>query len=335
MIAFPGLGLGCAGLGNLFAPMSDPQARATIDAAWDAGMLLFDTAPFYGCGLSERRVGDALRDRPRGDFILSSKVGRLLRPDDAADTSVARFGYVSPLRFTPHFDYSYDGIMRSHEDSLQRLGLDRIDVLFVHDIGVATHGADNNRHFGVLADSGYRALAELRDSGDVSAIGLGVNEWEVCAQAMDIGKWDLFLLAGRYTLLEQEPLHAFLPRCQVHGAGIILGGVFNSGILATGTRDVTDPCYNYAPAPPEILTRVGRIEAVCDAFRVTLAAAALQFPQAHPAVRSVIPGARSPQQVREINMLQGEMIPGSFWQALKDEGLLDTTAPVPQAAMAG
>ena len=323
------LGLGCASLGNLYHAIGDDEARATVDAAWDAGMRYFDTAPYYGLGLSERRLGDALRDRPRSQYRLSTKVGRLLDPDIGPDLAPERHGFVTSMPFKVRYDYSYDGIMRSWEASLQRLGLARVDILLVHDIGTVTHGADNARHFADLADSGYRALDELRRNGDIAAIGLGVNEWEICAQAMTIGQFDCFLLAGRYTLLEQEPLHAFLPLCERHGASIILGGAYNSGILATGTRRGGTVHYNYEPAPATIIERVARIEAVCDAHGVTLAAAALQFPLAHPVVASVIPGLGSAARVEQTAALWHEPIPAAFWQQLKDEGLLDPDVPTP------
>lgn len=323
------LGLGCASLGNLYHAIGDDEARSTVDAAWDAGMRYFDTAPYYGLGLSERRLGDALRDRARSQYCLSTKVGRLLDPDTRPDLAPERHGFVTSMPFKVRYDYSYDGIMRSWEASLQRLGLARVDILLVHDIGVVTHGADNARHFADLADSGYCALDELRRNGDIAAIGLGVNEWEVCAQAMNIGQFDCFLLAGRYTLLEQEPLHAFLPQCQQHGASIVLGGAYNSGILATGTRRGGAVYYNYESAPATIVERVAGIEAVCDAHGVTLAAAALQFPLAHPVVASVIPGMGSARRVEQTIAYWRESIPAAFWQQLKDEGLLDHDAPTP------
>lgn len=325
------LGLGCASLGNLYQAISDSEARATVDAAWDAGVRVFDTAPYYGLGLSERRLGDALRERARDDYILSTKVGRLLHPDTAPLPTV-RHGFVNPLSFDVRYDYSYDGIMRSYETSLQRLGLARIDILLVHDIGVMAHGAANAAHFATLADSGIRALDELRAAGDISGIGLGVNEWQVCVDAMAIGKFDWFLLAGRYTLLEQEPLDHFLPQCHAHGAKIILGGPYNSGILATGTRGGDDLHYNYAPAPADIVARVARIEEVAEAHGVTLAAAALQFPLAHERVEWVIPGIGSPSRVARTVDLIEERIPAQFWADLRAAGLLHPSAPVPGAA---
>ncbi len=323
------LGLGCASLGNLYRAISDEQARDTVDTAYDLGMRLFDTAPYYGLGLSERRVGDALRNYPRDSFRLSTKVGRLLDADTTPDLAEERYGFVTPMPFTVRYDYGYDGIMRSFEASLQRLGLARIDILLVHDIGSDTHGDAADRHFADLADGGYRALDELRRNGDVEAIGLGVNESRVCEQVMEFGRWDTFLLAGRYTLLEQDPVHDFLPKCLDHGATIILGGAYNSGILATGTRGSSVPYYNYAPAPDAIIARTRSLEAVCDEFGIPLAAAALQFPLAHPAIACVIPGLGDPSRVRlTVDLLQTP-IPSTFWQALRDRALIDPAAPTP------
>jgi D-threo-aldose 1-dehydrogenase len=233
------------------------------------------------------------------------------------------------MPFEPLFDYSYRGVMRSFEDSLQRLGLARIDILFIHDIGAVTHGAANAELFRVCMDGGYRALNELREKGLIGAIGLGVNEWEVCEEAMGHGRFDCFLLAGRYTLLEQHALERFMPKCAAHGASLVIGGAYNSGILATGTRGGGPLHFNYLPAPEAIIQRVGRIEAVCDTFGVTLAAAALQFPLAHPLVASVIPGLNSPQRVSETLALAQQVIPAAFWQELRRQGLLDPRAPVP------
>ncbi len=324
------LGFGAAALGNLYKAVSNNQARETLQAAVDCGLTYIDTAPFYGFGLSERRVGDFIRNQGRDRFVLSTKVGRILRPDLSADTSQIRDGFASPMAFRPEYDYSYDGIMRSYEDSLQRLGLGRVDILLVHDIGTQTHGPDNDHHFRNLETGGYRALDELRRSGAVRAIGLGVNEWEICEQAMEIGQFDCFLLAGRYSLLEQEPLESFFPKCNAYGASIIVGGAYNSGILATGTQSGNVMHYNYAPATIEIIARVRRIERVCDTFNVTLAAAALQFPLAHEVVASVIPGLGKVERVGQTMALYHEKIPGEFWRALKNEGMLTQQAPVPE-----
>ncbi|MDH7973902.1 aldo/keto reductase [Sphingomonas sp. AR_OL41] len=327
-----GVGLGCAPLGNLYRPMPDHEARAIADAAWDAGVRYFDTAPLYGFGLSERRIGDALRARPRDSFTLSTKVGRVLEPDRSAGIAAARDGFASPMPFTPRYDYSYDGVMRSYEASLQRLGLARIDTVLVHDIGYATHGADNDRHLSDLASGGYRALDALRAAGDIVEIGLGVNEWQACVAAMELGRFDCFLLAGRYTLLEQEALDRFFPACAAHGASVILGGIYNSGILATGTRQAGGAHYDYAPAPVEILARTRRLERLCEAHGVDLAAAALQFALAPPIVRAVIPGIGEERQVRETFRHLSARIPAAFWQELKSLGLIAANAPVPAAA---
>ena len=320
------LGFGCASLGNLFHSVSQTEAARILDTAWRHGFRYFDTAPHYGQGLSERRVGDALRPREGKEYVLSTKVGRLLRP---AGYAVERHGFLSPMPFDIVYDYSYDGVMRSFEDSLQRLGLDRIDILFMHDIGTATHGADNERLFPVAMDGGYRAMQQLRSQGLVGAIGLGVNEYEVCQAALEYGDWDCFLLAGRYTLLEQEPLDSFLPKCMQRNCSIIIGGAYNSGILATGVRNRTPLRYNYADAPDRIVDKVSRIESTCERFEVPLPAAALQFPLAHPAVTSVIPGIGKPGRIEQTLNLFTFEIPAEFWSALVEQNLLRDDAPVP------
>jgi D-threo-aldose 1-dehydrogenase len=323
------LGFGAASMGNLYQAVSDEDAKATLAAAVDLGMNLFDTSPRYGAGLSERRVGDALRPLANDSYILSTKVGRILRPDPKADISKLRHGFLTPMPFDAHYDYTYSGIMRSFEDSQQRLGLAKIDILLVHDIGAYTHKKMDKTYFEQFESSGYKALETLKRHGDIKAVGLGVNEVEVCERAMNIGQFDCFLLAGRYSLLEQDPLHQFLPKCQQHGASIILGGPYNSGILATGVRGKNTPYYDYEPAPKHIIDRVGKIEAVCEQFQVTLAAAALQFPLGHSAVASVIPGLGSAKRVQHTIALFNEVIPDEFWQALKDQNLLDEAAPLP------
>lgn len=326
------LGLGTAALGNLYAPVDDDAARAVVDAAWSAGMRFFDTAPYYGFGLSERRIGDALRARARQDFYISTKVGRLLEPVPAHAGDVSRHNFHSPMPFEPFYDYSYDGIMRSYEDSRQRLGLARIDLLLVHDIGRQTHNGQHEAQLRSLRLSGYRALEALRDAGEVAAIGLGVNEWEICDEALDWGDFDCFLLAGRYTLLEQSALNRFLPRCADAGTSLIVGGVFNSGILAVGTRgEDGGRYYDYGPAPVKVIERVAKLEAVCDSWSVDLAAAALHFPLAHPQVTTALCGARTPRELASFIELYLTCIPAGFWQDLKDAGLIATDAPVPIA----
>jgi D-threo-aldose 1-dehydrogenase len=320
------LGFGCAPLGNLYHAVNDDDAKTILTEAWQAGFRHFDTAPHYGQGLSERRTGDLLRPLQGKDYILSTKVGRLLKP---AGYAKQRHGFVSPMPFDIHYDYSYDGIMRSFEDSILRLGLDRIDILYMHDIGRDTHGAENDRHFPIAMQGGYKAMDELRSQGLVKAIGLGVNEYEVCEQALDHGDWDCFLLAGRYSLLEQQSLQTFLPKCQQRNCSVIIGGPYNSGILATGVKCKTTPNYNYAPAPQDIVDRVRRIEDICQQYNVTLAAAALQFPLGHPSVASVIPGLGNVSRIQKTIDLFQQKIPTEFWQSLKNDGLLDDSSPVP------
>lgn len=329
-VSVPVVGFGAASLGNLYQPVSDGDARAALDHAYESGLRYVDTAPFYGLGLSERRVGDALRSRPRDSFVLSTKVGRLLDPDPSVTDERERYGFCSAMPFKPRYDYSYDAILRSFEASLQRLGLARIDVLLVHDIGELTHGAEENaRHWRDFANGGYRALDELRAAGTIGAVGLGVNEWQVCETAMEIGRFDCFLLAGRYTLLEQGALDSFLPKCADHGASVIAGGIYNSGILATGTRRGATMHYDYAPAPPAIVARVAAIEAVCDRHGVRLVDAALQFPLAHPQVACVIPGMGSARRIDDALAQHAAAIPAAFWAELKDAGLVDPRAPLP------
>lgn len=312
-------GLGCATLGGSRYGVGRQEAEAIVCAAWAAGVRYFDTAPFYGFGQAERCVGDALRQAPRDDWVLSTKVGRLLRP-----RLVAAAGKRHPMPFDLVFDYSYDGVMRAFEDSLQRLGLARIDILLIHDIGARIHGREAHPQLvRTLREGGYRALERLRGAGVVRAIGIGVNEREVLLEAFDWGDWDVFLLAGRYTLLEQAPLDDLLPKCLEAKISVIVGAPLNTGILAG--RDI----WNYAPAPPEIAARVAAIRAVCDRHCVPLTAAALQFPLAHPAVAAIIPGPRNVSEFAANLELLRHPIPAALWTDLRQEGLLHPQAPVP------
>lgn len=314
------LGVGGAPLGGNFADLDRSAAVAIVETALAHGLSYVDTAPFYGFGRSERVAGDALRGK---DYVLSTKVGRLLLPGAASDPM--SFGMIDPLPFHPVYDYSYDGVMRSFDGSLQRLGLDRIDILLVHDIGVFQHGVEENaRHFGDLSKSGYRALEELKSSGRVGAIGLGVNEKEICLSALEIGHWDVFLLAGRYTLLEQSPIDDLFPACQAAGTSIICGGPFNSGVLVG--RDM----WNYAKAPADIMTRVERLKSITDDHGVALPAAALQFPLGHPVVSSIIPGSRSAAEFEDILGWAGQVIPDAFWAELRVANLIHPEAPIPR-----
>jgi D-threo-aldose 1-dehydrogenase len=323
------MGFGGAPLGNMYQAFSDQQARATVDACYDAGIRYFDTAPFYGFGLSEHRLGEALRGRERAAYVLSTKVGRLLQPRDPATLDHGQFQ--GGLPFAQVYDYSYEGVMRSVEDSLQRLGTWRLDVLLVHDLDVWTHRSEDARRARVeeFMAGGYRAMLELREQGAVRAIGAGINETAACQDLAERGDFDCFLLAGRYTLLEQDPLDGLLPLCERRNIALIIGGAYNSGILATGA--VPGAYFQYAPAPPEIMERVRRIETVCARHGVRLPSAALQFPLGHPAVATVIPGTRSPAEVAANIEIFAPAIPADFWAELKQEGLLRADAPTPGA----
>lgn len=329
LISFTELGFGGGPLGNLFAPISEEMAQATLHAAWNSGMRYFDTSPQYGLGLSETRLNHFLRDKKRKDYVLSTKVGRLLEvcPPEQR-TGIGKF-FNTPSR-REIYDYSYDGVMRSLEFSLERLGVDSLDIVFVHDCDVFTHGTIEKRdaHVRTLLLGGYRALTKLRDEKVIKAFGAGVNEWQVCETLANQGEFDLFLLAGRYTLLEQEALNSFLPLCKQRGIGIVLGGPYNSGILATGP--VKGAFYNYDPAPEDVLERVRKIEAICKAHKVKLAEAALRFPLHHPSVVSVIAGAVSPKQVALNVKTLSIKLPKALWKDLKAQGLMDERAPTPK-----
>lgn len=319
-----GASFGAAGIGNLYKAVSSKQAIDVLGAAWECGIRYFDTAPRYGHGLSERRLGDFLRSKPRGSYVISTKVGRMLTP--LRGRQPVDYGFVDPLPFEQEYDYSYDGVMRSFEDSLQRLGLDRIDVLYMHDIGRDTHGDANPALQRVAFDGGLRAMTQLRAEGMVGAIGLGVNEVQVCLDALEYADLDAFLLAGRYTLLDHAGARPLVEACRLRGASLVVGGVFNSGILATGP--VPGALYDYKPAPAEILNRTAQIQAVCVEFDVALSAAALQFALVSDAVSSVLLGVSS-----ELNLsrnLSGfhTALPNEFWDALVNRGLLqDWTRP--------
>jgi D-threo-aldose 1-dehydrogenase len=326
-IDFTELGFGSAPLGNLYRAISDAEAHDVLDAAWETGCRYFDTAPLYGLGLSENRVGDFLRSKPRDEYIISTKVGRLLRvcPPDRR-TGIGKF-FDTPTR-EEIYDYSYDGVMRSVEASLERTGLDRFDILFCHDVDIFTHGskAASDARIDEFMKGGYYALLSLRDQGVIRAFGGGINEWEVCETLARRGDFDLFLLAGRYTLLEQEALTSLLPLCVERGIGIVLGGPYNSGILARGPS--ADAQYNYSNAPAEVVDRVRRINAACERHGVRMIEAALNFPLRHPAVVSVIPGGQSAAEVQANRAILGRDIPAALWADLKSEGLMRADAPV-------
>lgn len=316
LAAPPRLGLGGAPLGNLYAPLSDVEAERTVEEAWRLGLRYFDTAPLYGQGLSEVRLGRVLQRKPRGDFVLSTKVGRLLDADPAPPPE--RDGYVRGLPLAPRFDYSHDGALRSIEQSLERLGLSRIDIAFIHDIDGHTHGAEQPRRFREAMEGAYRALERLRGEGVLGAIGIGVNEWEVCRDALAAGDFDCLMLAGRYTLLDDSAGRELVPLCMARGVKLILAGVFNSGILASGPTP--DAHFHYRPAPEAVRTRVARLASTCAAFAVALPAAALQFALACPAAAAVVVGARSAGEIAQAVAHAQATIPPALWDALAREG---------------
>ncbi len=320
-LTFTELGLGMAPLGNLYRAISDEDAQAVLTRAWDAGVRYFDTAPLYGLGLSETRLNPLLRGKDRDSYVLSTKVGRLLK----ASTPDKRDGldkwFDVPAR-KEVYDYTYDGVMRSVEFSLERLGVDRIDILFAHDIDLANHGTQEalDAKLAELMDGGYGALVSLRDQGVIKAFGAGVNEWQPCQWMAERGDFDMFLLAGRYTLLEQEALESFLPLCEAQGTGVVIVGPYNSGILSTGPKQGAH--YNYEPAPQDVLARVGEIEKICTRHGIRLVDAAFQFPLRHPAVVSVVPGGQGLAEMNSNIEAESADIPEALWSDLKSAGLM-------------
>ncbi|MFG2802343.1 aldo/keto reductase [Streptomyces pseudovenezuelae] len=312
------LALGCAALGNLFHPVTDDEAQATVDAAWDAGIRTFDTAPHYGLGLSERRLGAALRERPRDTYTLSTKVGRLLVPDpDGGTGDDLANGFAVPATHRRVWDFSADGVLRSLEASLRRLGVDRVDVALLH---------DPDDHAEQALREAYPALERLRAEGVVKAIGVGMNQSALPARFVRETDIDVVLLAGRYTLLDQDGLTGLLPEAAARGRSVVIGGVFNSGLL---TAPRPGASYDYAPAPQPVLDRALRLLSVCERHGVPLRAAALRFPFGHPAVASVLTGARTPHEVRDTVEQLARPIPDALWDDLRTEGLLAPQVPVP------
>ncbi|AVO37647.1 aldo/keto reductase [Pukyongiella litopenaei] len=324
---FTRLGFGTAPLGNLYRAISDDDANAILDRAWAAGVRYFDTAPLYGMGLSETRLNRFLRGKPRDSYVLSTKVGRLLRACRPEDRDGVGKWFDVPSR-REIYDYGHDGVMRSVEQSLERLGVDRIDLLFAHDIDIFNHGSAEALAARIeeFMAGGYRALLSLRDQGVIRAFGAGVNEWQPCQTLAERGDFDIFLLAGRYTLLEQEALDSFLPLAERRGIGVVIGGPYNSGILASGPRP--GAFYNYDPAPPEILDRVARIETICAAHGVRMVDAAFQFPLRHPCTLSVIPGGQGVAEMDSNLAAAQAELPAALWADLRDAGLLRADAPV-------
>jgi D-threo-aldose 1-dehydrogenase len=322
----PRLGYGSAHLGGMFGRVSEDDARATLQAAWDGGLRYFDTAPFYGRGLSEHRLGSFLLERPRHEFVVTTKIGRILhRPKnmDAFDPKP----WIGGLRLEIEFDYSYDGVMRAYEQSLMRLGLDTVDALLVHDLDANAREGQFESHVAALVNSGMKALEQLKRSGDIRAVGMGINVDDSLARVAPLVDLDFVLVAMPYTLIDQGVLHTGLAYCLAKGIGVVIGAPFASGILATGTRPWAR--YRYQEAPESVQRKVRAIEAICRRHGVSLPAAALQFPLAHPSVVSIIPGAAHPREVVSNIAAFEESIPGSFWAELKAQGLIVADAPTP------
>ena len=331
-VCLPALGFGAAPLGNLYTARSDTEAAATVRAALSAQFRYFDTAPYYGFGLSEQRLGVALSSAIDGAGVtISTKVGRVLVPAPVGRKGSSRHGFIDGMPFEPVFNYSYDGVMRSFDASVRRLGDRRIEILLAHDLGQMTHGAAHLPRWIEFLSGGYRAMCQLKNEKAVGAIGLGVNEIDVCVQALRETDVDCILLAGRYTLLEQSALDVLLPECMRRRVSVIIGAPFNSGILIEGVDGSSPTHYNYAPALAEVIDRVRQLTAVCSAHRMPVASVAIQFPLAHPAVVSVIPGLATPEEVYRAKEFLSAPIPPSLWSDLRSEGLLHPDAPTPHA----
>jgi D-threo-aldose 1-dehydrogenase len=307
------LGLGTAPLGGLYEPIAEDEADAVVQTAWERGIRFFDTAPQYGHGNAERRLGRNLKDKPRDEFVLATKVGRLLRPQPLNEK---RYYFGTPDEI-PIFDFSYDGVMRSVEESLQRLELDRVDILHIH---------DPDDHAEEALDGALRALVQLREEGTISAVGSGMNQAEMLTRFAQTGQFDCFLLAGRYTLLEQGALDNLLPVAEERQIAIIAGGVYNSGLRANPTAGTH---YNYDEAPEELLERAQQLHKLCELHRVPLRAAAIQFPGFHPAIPTVLTGPRSVAELTDTCDLHEIEIPVQLWGELKQAGLLREDAPSP------
>lgn len=323
-LTLPDHGFGAAGLGNLGREVASEQAQETLATAWARGLRYFDTSPLYGFGLSELRVGQFLRDKPRADFVLSTKVGRYMVPPRGE--AVERGMWTAPLDFKPVLDYSYDGVMRSLEQSYSRLGLNAIDIAYIHDLDRRNLGADFDRHYRTALEGAYRALDALRASGDVKAIGLGINEADVAADFMAETDLDLVMLAGRYSLIEQGAAQSCFPVALEKGVGIVAVGVYNSGVLAKPGGQAT---YDYHDVPAEIAEKVRTVSAICDRFGVAVPAVAARFPSAHPAVASVVFGMTRPESVNRTMDYLEQDIPAAIWPALKEAGIVGPDIPTP------
>jgi D-threo-aldose 1-dehydrogenase len=325
-LTLPGFGFGSAHLGELYNRVDEADVKATVDAAWDAGVRYYDTAPWYGRGLSEHRLGHYLRNRPRSEFKLTTKVGRtLFRPKDPAHFD--RTPWVGGLNFDISFDYTYDGVMRSYEQALQRLAIDTVDALVIHDLDRSFHGDKQDGYEKQLVGSGIKALEELKKAGDIQAIGMGINNDDALENTASLVDLDFCLVAMPYTLLDQKSLHTGMARLSKRGVSVIIGAPFASGILVTGSGGPQH--YAYGKASPEIQAKVRGIEAVCKSHNVALPAAALQFVLAHPIVVSVIPGAAKASELTQNVAAVDTPIPAGFWSDLKAQGLIDPASPTP------
>jgi D-threo-aldose 1-dehydrogenase len=319
------LGFGGASIGNLYVPCTNNTALEVLSTSWDLGIRYFDTAPEYGNGLSERRMGDMLREINQDQYVLSTKVGDILYA--IHDRTPPQNKFINTLPFHLTYDYSYDGVMRGFEDSLQRLGLNKIDILLVHDLDPVIHDQKQfQHHFKTYVEEGYKALSECRDKGIIKAIGLGVKHWEVCADAMKYGNYDCFMLQGNYTLLEQPALDSFMDICVKKNISILLAGPYASGILATGP--VKGAYFHHHEASDDILKRVQIIQSICDSYHTPIQAAAIQFPLHHPAIASVVVGSASAEYMRDnVKYLQFK-VPAALWKELKSAGIIPEHAPI-------
>ena len=330
VLPFTVLGFGTAPLGDLFEKLDEKQTVATVEAAYQSGIRIFDTSPHYGNGLAESRLGTGLRQATRSDYLMSTKVGRVMNPfaRPAADRSdVISPGFAGGFPHAARFDYSYDGTMRSIEHSLLRMGLDRLDIVLIHDCDRWTHGPDADLRFKEAMDGAYQALDKLRSEKVVGAIGVGINEADTCVKFGKAGDFDVTMMAGRYSLLDQSGLEEFLPLAEQKKMGILLAGVFNSGILATGA--IPNAKYDYSNASPELLEKVRKMEAVCKAHGTTIRRAALQFALGHPAVVAAVLGGVKPEEVISNAKDLNEKVPADLWSELKAQKLLPAHVPVP------
>lgn len=313
------LGFGGAGIGNLFRTVSMSETQESVSKAQEIGVNYFDTAPHYGAGLSERRLGVALHESKVDDCVVSTKVGRLLAPMKPGELP-QEMGFVDEAPFLRTYDYSYDAVMRSFEHSIQRLGVAKIDMLFMHDIGQLTHGDEHQEIFKTAMDSGYRALDDLRAQGLVDCIGLGVNEWEVCSESLAHTNFDCFMVANCFTLLNNNITDSFTGECEQKGIDLIVAAPFNSGVLATGSKNPS--AYFYQQAPAEVIEKVKRLEALCETYNVTLGAAAIQYPLMFPLVKNVVLGMSNPKHIDKSFQWYQEEIPAEFWSDLVSQNLV-------------